>query len=531
MKRIISFGIILLSITLFICSVYSRADKFIYEDYLVSQEKLAEIITERTSTDQELLQELHFNNFDLFYDEPSSSWYYSVSPDRPNLNPTFSYTSKVENVKIAFGDKIQPGKSIPFIVYTDSLIKTYELAITTLPLIQIEGCEDIDFSQLYYADTYPIKFKLFDNRSNAFYPFILSDGTIHIRGQGSTNFAKKPYKLTLYENERGRGNVRTENLIPLLGLRPDGDWLLYPAYNDQERIRNVFSSKLWLESCGNENRFGIKNGNEYRFVELFFNQQYWGLYAIGYPIDAKQMKIQPDPQGHYSEFLFKQSFWGPTFDQDGLNKIIIQYDANEDDIKFGIELLKLYYDSIFNGTINSLWHNDGYNAIDIWLFLTLIQANDSVGSTYPLINNIFYTIKRSEEGLKFLYTPWDMDRSWGNLINNSYKNLTQPYAIDKNDNSYVMILNPVTELLKRGDEINNLVKNRYHELRNDKWSEQFIDAMLDGFEADIYGSGAYNRDMERWPDSSYQDPALGLSLFKDFVHGRLESMDAYIDEL
>ena len=532
MKRIISFGIILFSAALFICSVYSGADKFIYEDYLVSQEKLAEIISTRKLTDQELLQELHFNNYDLFYDELFSRWYYSVSPDCPNLNPKFSYSSTFDNAKIAFGDRIQPGKGIPFIVYTDSLIKTYELIVTTLPLIQIESIEDIDFSKLNSNITYPVKFKLFDNSSDARFPFILSDGSIHIRGRGTATYAKKQYKITLYENKKGTDNDSTENQIPLLGLRSDGDWLLYPSYNDQERIRNVFSSKLWLESCGNENRFGIKNGNEYRYVELFFNQQYWGLYAIGYPIDAKQMGIQADQQGHYNEFLFKQSYWGPKFEQNGSNNIVIQFDASEEDIAFGIELLKVYYDRIFNETLNSLWHNDGNNAIDIWLFLTLIQANDSVNpKRRSQINNVLYTTKMSDEGRKLIYTPWDMDRSWGNAMDASSNNTTKPYALDKNDNSFIMELSPVTVLQKTGYQVNEMIKARYHELRNDKWSEQFIDALLDSFEADIYGSGAYNRDMERWPNSSYQDPESGLSVFKDFVHGRLESMDAYVDGL
>ena len=55
--------------------------------------------------------------------------------------------------------------------------------------------------------------------------------------------------------------------------------------------------------------------------------------------------------------------------------------------------------------------------------------------------------------------------------------------------------------------------------------------MLDGCEQDIFGSGAYLRDMERWPEGSYQDPELGLSVFREYVHGRLRSMDQYMSSL
>ena len=55
--------------------------------------------------------------------------------------------------------------------------------------------------------------------------------------------------------------------------------------------------------------------------------------------------------------------------------------------------------------------------------------------------------------------------------------------------------------------------------------------MIDGYERDIYGSGAYVRDMERWPDGNYQDPEAGLSIFREYVHARLRSMDSYISSL
>ena len=529
MKRIISFGIILFSAALFICSVHSVADKFIYEDFLVSHEEFSEIINSRETTDKELLLKIRFNNYDLFYDELFSRWYYSVIPENPNLNPAFSFTPTEKNVKIAFSDTAAPGRTISFIAYTDTLMKTYELVVTTLPLVQIEN-KNIDFSNLDRDATYKIRFKMYDNRSAATDTIVLSEGMLHIRGRGSATFPKKPFRLTLTHN--GTGNNPDENQISLLGLRSDGDWLLYPSYNDQERIRNVFSSNLWFESCGNDNSFNIKNGNEYRYIELFFNQQYWGLYAIGYPIDAKQMNISPDSIGEYDEYLFIQANWGPISKDGQLNNVETLIDMREDNLAYGFDYMRKYHASVFDETIDNLWHNDADNAIDIWLYLLLIQADDSISPyRYRQINNVLYTIKMTNDGRKYLYTPWDMDRSWGNNVNDLLKNDTGLYAIDRNDNSYKMILNPVSVMQKNGDEINDKIKDRYHELRNDKWSEQFIDAMLDGFEADIYGSGAYNRDMERWPDSSYQDPASGLSVFKDFVHGRLESMDAYIDGL
>ena len=144
---------------------------------------------------------------------------------------------------------------------------------------------------------------------------------------------------------------------------------------------------------------------------------------------------------------------------------------------------------------------------------------------------MMYSIKSTNEGYKILFTPWDMDISWGNILKNRSKNNTKPYGVSSNNNSYEMGLNPISVLRKQDPAINNLITETYTELRNDGWSDETIDKMIDGFELDIYGSGAYLRDMERWPDGSYQDPALGLSIFRQYVHERFASMDQYIEEL
>ena len=124
-----------------------------------------------------------------------------------------------------------------------------------------------------------------------------------------------------------------------------------------------------------------------------------------------------------------------------------------------------------------------------------------------------------------------MDISWGNTLNNRADNLTRAYAIRADNNSYEMALNPVSVLRKTDPDIVEMIRARYAELRADSWSDRNVDDMLDSFEQDIYGSGAYIRDMERWPDGTYQDPEAGLSVFRKYVHERFASMDRYIDEL
>ena len=417
------------------------------------------------------------------------------------------------------------------LAYTDTEYKDYTLIITTLPLIRID-CEDPDYpSGDFSRDDVRMKFTLFDNRPEVFRPVTVSDGWIHMRGGSSGGFDKKGFRLHLTVQEAGK--EEHENRTPLLGLRHDGDWLLYAAYNDQEKIRNVFSSNLWYRSCALNNDMGLENGMEYRYAELFFDQRYWGLYALGYPIDAEQMKIFPDNFGHYDEFLFKQQHYGPktTGADPNYDGLILQFDADGSDLNNGISITKLYFYQLSIGAPDGLWHNDPKNAIDIWLFIKLIQPDDTVSRSGKM-KNMIYTVKLTDQGRKILFTPWDMDITWGNLFKSVFPNCTIPYGMDAQNNELEMMLNPVHEMLKRQDpEISEILKTRYAELRSGAWSETEINQMLAGFEQDIYGSGAYFRDMERWPDGTYQDPGQKLSVFRAYVHERLLAMDAFMENL
>ena len=535
MKRCLSAGLLLISLCLLFLSVLRSRDPRHCSELSVRESELQQIRNNRTGTGRDLLDRLTFNQYPLFFDEANARWFYSVDPDAPVTDPTVGSSSSEKNVKIAFSGEILPGAYVPFIVYTDSEYKEYELAVTTLPLIRIESPDDY-LTGIVLEDVHPISFTLFDNRADSHYPYVQSEGTIHIRGEISRFFEKKNFRITL--TDKGTGREPVENLTPLLGLRADGDWILYSAYNDQEKIRNVFTSNLWMGSCADDNSFGLKNGMEYRYAELFWNRQYCGLYALGYPIDPKQMDVHPDASGHYEEFLFKQKHWGPGTggsdpDYDGL---ILQQEASQSDLNNGIGITKMYFSMLENGAANGLWNNDEKNVLDIWLFIKLIQGGGQVNkSEYPgKLRNMYLTIKKSDTGTKILYTPWDLDMSWGNLTNTydpSVRNYTCPYILEADNNSYEMTVNPVSILREKDPEINRMIRERYTELRAGGWSEETIDAMLDGYERDIYGSGAYIRDMERWPDGNYQDPEAGLSIFREYVHERLSSMDSLIAAL
>ncbi len=539
MKRIITTVLFSFSIFLIILSASRTTDRSRFSDFKIPYTEFEKLKQERNRTEKELLEEMTFNSIPSFYDELTGRWFYSVTPDAPDTDPAVGYSSSDRDIQIAFSEDIFPGKTLEMIAYDRSLYREYTLAVTTVPLVRIDCGEDL-FKQMdnwekiikdsSLKEPLPMTFTLYDNRPDTLHPMIVSEGTIHIRGGSTLSFPKKGLRIKLIE--RSVGKELKEYQTSLLGMRQDGDWLLYAPYNDQEKIRNVFSSNLWFDSCADNNSFGLKNGMEYRYVELFLNRRYWGLYALGYPIDAKQMGIRADNQGHYDEFLFKQKAFGPDYTdiESGDHGYILQLNADQTDVNNGMQIMKMYFSLLFSESPNTIWHNDLYNAIDIWLYLKLGQAFDTVVYQNQL-KNIMYTIKKTDEGRKILFTPWDADNYWGNSWSLMGKNKTIEYALSPDDNSLEMTVNPVSTLRKTDPDIVELIKERYAELRSEGWSDRTIDSMIDEFEQEIYGSGAYVRDAERWPDANYQDPRSGLSIFREYVLARLRSMDRYIDDL
>ena len=89
---------------------------------------------------------------------------------------------------------------------------------------------------------------------------------IEIRGSSSQMFPKKSFGF----------ETRDENGMdidfPLLGLPEEEDWILYAPYSDKTLIRNVLTFTLaaqlghYVPRC--------------RFVELFINDEYWGVYVL-----------------------------------------------------------------------------------------------------------------------------------------------------------------------------------------------------------------------------------------------------------
>ena len=168
--------------------------------------------------------------------------------------------------------------------------------------------------------------------------------------------------------------------------------------------------------------------------------------------------------------------------------------------------------------------------MDVYLFYNLVQGVDNAheGDT----KNLYLTYKAYGQNGRFLITPWDFDLSWGNEYHWAASYATGQYTYDVR-NLLIMDKNAVHQLLINGDkDIKEMMKDRYEELRSDSWSEEHLLELLDEYEKEIFDSGAYAREAERWPHGHYlENQEEKLNLFKEYVLERLKVMDTYVAEI
>ena len=463
--------------------------------------------------DPDLLKALYFNEQQLFYDRYEHTFYYSlIEGDKNAYAPAVTFESGQKHVEVTLSeeitdDVIRNNRPILLTVENGDSYMTYTLKCTTLPLLSLTCDEELTF------DPSDMTMTVFDNREDTGKRRIESSGTLHVRGMSSAEKKKKGFRLALTKE-----NASKKNKVSLLGMRSDEDWILIPAYTDAYRVRNTFSSNLWTDSCGEDNAFGIVNGNHYEYLELFMNGRYWGLYALGYPIDQNQLEIDPEND----EYIYKKRFWDNGSDTDYVSsawKVMSPYGEECSNCTLEWKPLQDHYHLLnehpddFEALRDSV---DMDAAIDLYLFYGLIQGIDNV--EHSDTENVMLTAKKDEDGnYRMLYTAWDMDLTWGEFVANEEKNTMLESGV-------------IGQLINMKDPgIFDDIMKKYKKLRNTDWSDENIDRLLDFYEEKIYGSGAFARDTERWPESIYYEGEKDLSAFRAYVHNRFKEYDDYLE--
>ena len=516
MKRQIIIGVLAIAGTLclgLIMTPHKSVTRF--QDLQISESEWSDITGSRSENNDLKIGTVTFGNTTLQADWGNNRLYYSTDSDSaaalmPQVTLSLGHYINMATLDSKLNiTQISENRTTKLLFYNGFEYRVMDLVMTTLPIMNIDRMgNDITSEEDSLAEI-----RLISPETE-----VISRTKIHIRGSTSKYFSKKSFKLNLI-NENGSNRKQQ-----LLDMRSDDDWILNSLYGDFEKVRNILSTQLWRDCCQEHNVDHIDNTFEYRYIELFIDDSYYGLFLLGYKPDKKVVGLSEN------EVIFKNHDWA---DANLINETenLENYYSIENDVanpEQYQEELKKFINILSSGSAQDIRENfDVINAIDIELHAMLTAETDYIKESRT--KNLYVTIKQRPDRRYILYTPWDFDLSFGNTWQGGLPNKTSTISYGA-EPDYVpeSATMPVAELRTKGDPtIDQEVKARYAELRKGAWSDENIMRLISDYEVDIFASGAYARDCDRWPDGNYFEGATNLSKFRDFVEKRLVFLDKY----
>ncbi len=351
---------------------------------------------------------------------------------------------------------------------------------------------------------------------------IKSDINIRLRGTSSLYADKKSYRVRLQESN----NNQRKKKLALLGLRNDSDWILDSLYSDSSKIRNLLSYNLWnlMNEDISEEHYAKLNG---KFVEVFMNGEYAGLYVLKEPIDEKTLNLK-ETSNSDSGILLKGIDHNPSpFDEEDIKRVKgsayygyeIKYpkDLKDNSQYWYIILSKMknyYTGNISDEVIENTFYKD--NFVNFRLLLTATKALDNYEP-----KNVYFSLNNLNKETKILLTPWDLDLTFGmEWVEN--EEIIGPRKCYENVE--------IIEGINIGNQKNYIdsIKSRWEFLRKNVFNDKVINELVSNYYNELTVTGAIDRENSKWKTV---DLSVEIQEIRDWCKKRFVAVDEYIDKL
>lgn len=343
---------------------------------------------------------------------------------------------------------------------------------------------------------------------------------VEIRGNSSPAFPKKSYAIEL--DSPGDGDREA----PLLGMPEDGDWVLHAPYTDKTLMRNALAYAT-SRAIG---RFAPRT----RFVELYLNERYRGVYVLIEQPELEDERVQGDALVEFTSLL-QAGGEGEAFTTPVRERPVVWQDPKREDLEdeeaAAIEDLvgraerALYSPAV--GPPGEDWRQylDEDAAVDAVLLDELFKNQGGFeSSTY---------LARRDDGRLHLGPVWDFDVGMGNSNLEPSKGVTG-WVLERRD---------WAERLYRDPAFARAVAQRWRELRGERLRERLLETI--GRNRALLRDEA-DRNFRRWPIlgryvwPNPRDPRTGevrqtynaeIEHLRSWIVRRVAWIDANVDEL
>lgn len=510
---------------------------------------------------------IRINDKDLVYNKSDKSYFFPL-PESARDGEDFSATITWKNVlddptcNLALDGELPDAESGEIILsdvdctqsHTLSIVKegegevaTATLHFTYLPIVEVNvaSCN----GSYYNTGTIRVtdsNYSGYDSTFIAAYKY---------RGATAQNYEKKSYAIKMRDAD---GNSVDREFF---GLRDDNNWILDAMAIDKACMRNRVSTDLWNDFATvpyhQKWEKKARTGTRGRFVEVFLNGNYHGLYCMTEKMDRKQLKLKKFTEKTETSAdtihgtLYKSTDWTyETFmghEQDSEifprtapstydnNKRVetwcgyeIKYpDYEEEPIDWGplwnaVNFVATATDSEFENNFSKYFDRPVVD--DYYLFIELMLATDNHGKNMFFFN---YDQQGETSKEKIGIAPWDLDGTWGRRWDGSsyYTAADQDFAtfIWKYEHG----MGTMFYRLGESEYLNwNLVlAQRYAKLRATYFEEESLKKRFTDYARLFSESGADTREEARWK-YLHNDIQGDVEYICQWIDDRLETLDA-----
>ena len=353
-------------------------------------------------------------------------------------------------------------------------------------------------------------------------------GTGRIRGRGNSSwewYDKKPYKFKLDSKSK------------LLGLEKAKNWNLLANYRDVTDMMNTFAFET-------ARSMGMPYTNHSRYVEVFLNHEYIGLYQLTEKIEIKANRIAMDEatsllmsfdkdDGPELSPEDRDNFWSQVF------KLPMCIKSPEGYTQEQIDSIKAEF-AVLEKAIKTRDIAKVEELMDIPSFISLLQMHEFLYNVEIDAPRSIY-VHKAKDG-KYTFGPvWDWDAGfdfdWGNMYYghtffSDYRELiygTDPVNYTNAEykiNKFWLSLFGNATFVKQYKEA---WEHHTNAIVEENWAEtkKYADALTK--------EGAYDRDSECWPlvvddwwSTTTFYPATELRKMEQWIKNRKNYLDDVI---
>lgn len=441
------------------------------------------------------------------------TWQFPVDLE---LTDYFDFDTSEENMRLHLKSDNADGMVVPFsLEQLDSLTFTSQAEKLGKDKYKVFAMyiATRDGAEIASKDEYVDCFVAIDGRGE----FDDYAGTAGIRGRGNSTwewYDKKPYKLKLDAKSK------------LLGLKKAKKWVLLANYRDPTDLMNTFAFEAasWL---------GMPATNNTRYVEVFLNGDFIGLYQLTEQIEQGKNRVPVSDAGGFLLNIDLDD--GPSLSPEATDNftsevyelpICVKFPdepttAQLDSIKADFAILERAVKQRDYATVDSL--------MDLDVFISMLQLQE-------LLYNVDFTAPRStymykDPNGKYTMGPvWDWDAGydfdWSNMYTghdffaSSSKLMmgTEPY---KQNGTYTL---PKFYTSMFGcKEFVERYKSRWAAVSDSLFAHNWASTMQ--YVANLR-KGAFEREANRWPIGKDTDTEIGR--MEKWLSARMTLLNATI---